>query len=74
MVLLVTEQRRLMEHARMVRNTIEFRNPEVMPLSVMQLRLMDRWASLSETEQAGPYREAMLQTIAGLAAAMQSTG
>jgi phosphoenolpyruvate carboxylase len=74
MVLLVTEQRRLMEHARMVRNTIEFRNPEVMPLSVMQLRLMDRWASLSEAEQSGPYREAMLQTIAGLAAAMQSTG
>ena len=74
MVLLVTDQRRLMEHARMVRNTIEFRNPEVMPLSVMQLRLMDKWASLSEAEQAGPYREAMLQTIAGLAAAMQSTG
>lgn len=74
MVLQVTEQKRLMEHARMVRNTIEFRNPEVMPLSVMQLRLMSRWTELTEAEQSGVWREAMLQTIAGLAAAMQSTG
>jgi predicted Zn-dependent protease len=35
---------------------------------------MDRWPKLTEEEQAGVWREAMLQTIAGIAAAMQSTG
>ncbi len=74
MILSITGQSRLMDKARVVRNTIEFRNPAVMPLSSLQVALMDRWNSLSEEEQAGTWREAMLQTIAGIAAAMQSTG
>jgi len=74
MVLKVTSQTALMEHARVVRRTVEFRNPAVMPLSVIQVALMDVWDGLSQEEQSGVWREAMLQSIAGLAAAMQSTG
>lgn len=74
MIMRITGQERLLEAARVVRGTVEFRNPEVMPLSVMQVALMDAWETLSEEEQAGEWREAMLQSIAGIAAAMQSTG
>jgi phosphoenolpyruvate carboxylase len=46
----------------------------VLPLNRMQVALMDRWEGASDEEQQGVLREAVLQTIAGLAAAMQSTG
>jgi hypothetical protein len=35
---------------------------------------MDRWDGLTDKNREGVWREAMLQTIAGIAAAMQSTG
>jgi phosphoenolpyruvate carboxylase len=73
-ILLITEQKQLLSEASVVRNTIHFRNPAVMPLSMMQIYLMRAWGDLSDEQQSGPWREAMLQTIAGLAAAMQSTG
>ncbi|CAN1562208.1 Ppc Phosphoenolpyruvate carboxylase [Fimbriimonadaceae bacterium] len=73
-ILLITEQKHLLSEATVVRNTIHFRNPAVMPLSMMQIYLMRAWGDLSDEQQSGPWREAMLQTIAGLAAAMQSTG
>jgi phosphoenolpyruvate carboxylase len=73
-VLTITRQNELLDEAEVVRRTIRFRNPAVVPLSLMQMSLMRRWGTLSEEEQAGSWREAMLQTIAGLAAAMQSTG
>jgi phosphoenolpyruvate carboxylase len=74
MILKITGQERLLESGRVVRSTVEFRNPAMMPLSVMQVSLMDAWEALSEEDQAGEWREAMLQSIAGIAAAMQSTG
>ncbi|HEY0868178.1 MAG TPA: phosphoenolpyruvate carboxylase, partial [Fimbriimonas sp.] len=73
-ILRFTGQTSLLESARVVGRTVEFRNPSVFPLSTLQAALMDVWESLSEEEQGGVWREAMLQTIAGLAAAMQSTG
>ncbi len=74
MILKITGQSQLLENARVVRSTVEFRNPAVMPLSLLQVALMDRWTNLTEEEQGGAWREAMLQSIAGIAAAMQSTG
>jgi phosphoenolpyruvate carboxylase len=38
------------------------------------VEIMRHWDSLSEEDQSGPWRDAMLQTIAGIAAGMQSTG
>jgi phosphoenolpyruvate carboxylase len=74
MILRITGQDKLLQSAQVVRSTVEFRNPEVMPLSVMQVALMNAWEGLNEEEQAGDWREAMRQSIAGIAAAMQSTG
>ncbi len=73
-ILAISGQSELMARARVVRNTVEFRNPMVEPLSRLQVLLMDRWETLSEEEKGGVWREAMLQSIAGIAAAMQSTG
>ncbi|MGV3618621.1 MAG: phosphoenolpyruvate carboxylase [Fimbriimonas sp.] len=73
MILAITGQQRLLEKARVVRSTVEFRNPAVMPLSLMQVAMMERWGRLTEDETE-QWREPMLQTIAGIAAAMQSTG
>jgi phosphoenolpyruvate carboxylase len=73
-ILALTGQTELMARARVVRNTIEYRNPMVEPLTKAQIWLMDRWEQLSPSEAEGVWREAMLQTIAGIAAAMQSTG
>ena len=73
-VLQITGETELMAHAKVVRKTIEFRNPAVAPLSALQVAIMDRWEKLTPEEQTGPWREAMLQTIAGIAAALQSTG
>jgi phosphoenolpyruvate carboxylase len=74
MLLKVTRQNDLLEHAQVVRNTNNFRTPAVMPLSAMQVILMNAWGNINEDEQAGIWRESMLQSIAGIAAAMQSTG
>jgi phosphoenolpyruvate carboxylase len=74
MILKITGQERLLESSKVVRSTVEFRNPAVMPLSVMQVALMDAWEAAGEDDPSSNWREAMLQTIAGIAAAMQSTG
>jgi phosphoenolpyruvate carboxylase len=64
----------LFEGSRTVRRTIAFRQPTLEPLHAIQLHILKRWDDLSQEEQAGPWREAALQSIAGIAAAMQSTG
>lgn len=61
----------LMESSPVVRQTVEFRNPITMPLSILQTHLIRQvrgGKADAETEKA------LLQTIAGLAAGMQSTG
>jgi phosphoenolpyruvate carboxylase len=75
-VLKVTQQERLLSHAPVVRSTVELRNPAVAPLSNLQVALLNLWDELPESEAKdnGPWREALLLSIAGIAAAMQSTG
>jgi len=73
-ILKVVQQNQLMESAKVVRQTVDFRNPIVAQLNLLQIAIMNKWTTVSEAEQAGPWRAAMLQTIAGIAAAMQSTG
>jgi phosphoenolpyruvate carboxylase len=73
-ILAITGQPEILETAKTVRSTVAFRNPAVMPLSLIQVALMDEWPELEDEERAGVWREAMLQTIAGIAAGMQSTG
>lgn len=64
----------LLPSAKTVSRTVDFRNPLILPLNRLQVALMRRWSSLSTEEQSGTWRDAMLQTIAGIAAGMQSTG
>lgn len=72
-ILRITGDDKLLESAKVIRNTVAFRNPVLMPLNVMQVALMDMWAQ-SDKGAPDSWRGAMLQTIAGIAAAMQSTG
>ena len=60
----------------MIRRTVELRNPALLPLSKLQVALLDQWDHLPEDgeEPNAPWREALSLSIAGIAAAMQSTG
>ncbi len=60
--------RDLMEGAKTVRQTIAFRNPVVFPLNMLQASLLRR------IDDHPGYESALLQTVAGVAAGMQSTG
>jgi phosphoenolpyruvate carboxylase len=73
-ILTITGSDTLLPSAKTVRRTVDFRNPIILPLNTLQVALMKKWPSLPQEEQAGPWRDAMLQTIAGIAAGMQSTG
>lgn len=69
LLLQILDKPDLMTGATTVRRTVEFRNPLTLCLNMLQVSLIRRYRS-GETES----RQAILQTIAGLAAAMQSTG
>lgn len=74
-VLQVTEQTQLLEKAAVVRNTVELRNPVIAPLSKLQVALLALWDQVPEEEQAErTWRGAVLLSITGIAAGMQSTG
>jgi phosphoenolpyruvate carboxylase len=73
-ILRLTAHDELLGHAPMVRRTVELRNPAMLPLSKIQVALLD----VLEREGEGPggtaWQDAMLLSITGIAAAMQSTG
>jgi phosphoenolpyruvate carboxylase len=66
----LAQKKDLSEYAPVMRHVVDFRNPAVLPLNKLQLLAMKKY---EENEQA-PWLEATLLSIAGLAAAMQSTG
>ncbi|MEA3154492.1 MAG: phosphoenolpyruvate carboxylase [Betaproteobacteria bacterium] len=75
-ILRITEQKDLLEHAPVVRRTVELRNPALRPLSKLQVAVLD---VLDRGEGQGgqpdaAWQEAMLLSIIGIAAGMQSTG
>ena len=75
-ILRITGQQDLLEHAPVVRHTVELRNPAMRPLSMLQIAVLD---VLDRQEEGGgtpdaAWQEAMLLSIIGIAAAMQSTG
>jgi len=73
-VLRVTGHKELMQNAPVVRRTVNLRNPAVIPLSKLQLALLDLWDKQAVREEQGAWHDAILLSIAGIAAAMQSTG
>jgi phosphoenolpyruvate carboxylase len=88
MVLRITGTDELLAHSPVVRNTVRLRNPATMPLNRLQVALMSLCERRKEgvyaqsagqppptgTAAASPWYEALLLSIAGIAAAMQSTG
>ncbi len=70
-LLRVTRKDRLLEDCPALRRTVEFRDPLVAPLSGLQVNILRR---LRDGADCASWREAMLLSITGLAAAMQSTG
>lgn len=74
-ILRVTGQERLLENAPVVQRTVQLRNPVVAPLSKLQVALLELWEAKGEEEpQAAAWHNAVLLSITGVAAAMQSTG
>jgi phosphoenolpyruvate carboxylase len=73
-VLRLTGHEELLGHAPMVRKTVQLRNPAMMPLSKIQVALLDVLDAEGESPGAAAWQDAMLLSIAGIAAAMQSTG
>jgi phosphoenolpyruvate carboxylase len=88
MVLKVSGNETLLEHSPVVRNTVRLRNPATMPLNRLQVALMSLCERRKEgiyavgaqapgapgTAATSPWYEALLLSIAGIAAGMQSTG
>jgi phosphoenolpyruvate carboxylase len=74
-ILRVTGQQELLESAPVVRRTVQLRNPAVAPLSRLQVALLELWNRLDHTAPENEaWHDAILLSIAGIAAAMQSTG
>lgn len=70
----ITGQSELVEYAPVMRHVVEVRNPAVVPLNKIQLAVMNQIERAGSEADARPWVEAILVSIAGLAAAMQSTG
>jgi phosphoenolpyruvate carboxylase len=78
-ILKVTGQQELLERNPLMSRIIALRNPAVVPLNRLQVALLDQWDRAEQSGDAGAsamsdLREAILLSIAGIAAAMQSTG
>lgn len=75
-VLKVTQQEKLLDNSPIVQRTVKLRNPAILPLNMLQVAMMDLWEQQPEAER-GPestWYDAMLLSITGIAAGMQSTG
>jgi phosphoenolpyruvate carboxylase len=79
-VLRVIGEEELLAHAPVVRDTVALRNPVTAPLNKLQVFLLEEWEAQAredappEDEAGRPWREALLLSLIGIAAAMQSTG
>jgi phosphoenolpyruvate carboxylase len=75
-ILRMTGQKDLLQYAPVVRRTVKLRNPVLAPLSLLQVAVLhhlDR-EDRPDSDRHNAWQEAMLLSITGIAAAMQSTG
>lgn len=78
-ILKITGDDTLLGPTSIVARTIALRNPATFPLNKLQVYLLDVWDRLypeggPEVGREEPWRDALLLSIIGIAAAMQSTG
>ncbi|MDW8104901.1 MAG: phosphoenolpyruvate carboxylase [Armatimonadota bacterium] len=73
-ILRITGQTELLQNAPVVKRTVQLRNPAVVPLSKLQLALLEQWDKHPDPQERERWHDSILLSIAGIAAAMQSTG
>ncbi len=78
-ILRLTGEADLLGPTSVVKRTIALRNPATLPLNKLQVYLLDTWDRLypeggPDVGREDPWRDALLLSIIGIAAAMQSTG
>ncbi len=73
-VLEVLGQDRPLEHHRVLRRSIDVRNPYVDPINVLQAEVLCRLRSCESAEERARLREALEVTINGVASGMRNTG
>jgi len=72
-ILKITEQSRLLDQNPAIRRAIDARNPYTDVLNLLQVELLNRYDQADETARAD-ITSALMLSINGIAAAMQSTG
>lgn len=74
-VLNILQQDNLLDHTTVLRSTIELRYRLLRPLCAIQIMLMDTWDELADDDPTRQqWHDAILLSLSGVAAAMQSTG
>ncbi len=70
----ITGNEHILDHNKVIQNSIKFRNPFTYPLNIIQAELLSRWKKTELEEEKEELTEALFLNINGIAAAMQSTG
>jgi phosphoenolpyruvate carboxylase len=75
MILLVTDQKEILENNGMLQRSIQLRNPYIDPLSYIQVELLRRLrrTNLSDTER-GQLEQTVFLSLNGIAAGLRNTG
>ena len=72
-ILKITRQQEVLDYSPVIQKSIALRNPYTDVLNLLQIELLERFRSATDTEQETLHRILFL-SINGIAAAMQSTG
>ncbi|MDZ7808147.1 MAG: phosphoenolpyruvate carboxylase [Gracilimonas sp.] len=70
----VTGYDNILDHNKVIQNSILFRNPFTYPMNFIQAELLMRWRQADTQTQKEELTEVLFLNINGIAAAMQSTG
>jgi phosphoenolpyruvate carboxylase len=73
-ILQITGQEELFDNSPVLKKSIRLRNPYTDVLNLLQIELLDRYRSSEDASQRETLGEALLLSLNGIAAAMQSTG
>jgi phosphoenolpyruvate carboxylase len=74
MICLVTGAEEILEHAPVVRRSIALRNPYVDPMSYLQVELLGRLRAAPAGPERAALEDAVMLSIAGIAAGLKNTG
>lgn len=70
----ITGYDKILDHNKVIQNSIAFRNPFTYPLNIIQAELLKRWKKADTDRKKEDLTEVLFLNINGIAAAMQSTG